>query len=104
MSHDLRTPLTATIGYLQLLDKENLSHKQQEYLNAANQRAQHLEKLINNFFALSVVEAGDNSLSLKEINLVELVQEVAFAFYDNFQDLSIDRKSTRLNSSHVAIS
>ncbi|HLS20619.1 MAG TPA: HAMP domain-containing sensor histidine kinase [Bacillota bacterium] len=90
MSHDLRTPLTATIGYLQLLDKENLSHKQQEYLNAANQRAQHLEKLINNFFALSVVEAGDNSLSLKEINLVELVQEVAFAFYDNFQDLSIE--------------
>lgn len=90
MSHDLRTPLTAIIGYLQLLEKEKLSENERAYLAAAHQRAQHLEKLINNFFALSVVETNGDNFTLTKVNLVGLVQEVAFAYYDDFQDLSIE--------------
>lgn len=90
MSHDLRTPLTAINGYLQLLAQTSLTEKQRKHLIAANERANHLEKLINNFFALSVAESADESLTLLPVNLNELIQEVAVSFYDQFQSQSIE--------------
>lgn len=90
MSHDLRTPLTAIIGYLQLLEKEPISDHQQKYLTTAYQRANHLKKLIDNFFSLSRVDAAEQPLNINQINLTGLVQEVIFTFYDQFQELSLE--------------
>src|SRR5690625_2351030 len=90
MSHDLRTPLTSIIGYLQLLEKADLPQQEQKYVLAALRRAQHLEKLINNFFSLSAIDSVDDTLSITRIDLREVVQEVIFTFYDNFQEISIE--------------
>src|SRR5690625_4075246 len=90
MSHDVRTPLTSIIGYLQLLEKTDLPQQEQLHVLAALRRAQHLEKLINNFFSLSAIDSVDDTLSIERLDLREIVQEVIFTFYENFQELSIE--------------
>lgn len=89
MSHDLRTPLTAILGYLRLLKKEDLTEQQENYIIAAYSRANYLEKLIDNFFSLSELEAKEYPLTLKPLNLTNLLQEVLVNFYDDFQRLLI---------------
>lgn len=91
MSHDLRTPLTAIIGYLQLVENEDLSEEQRkEYLHIAHKRAIRLQKLINNFFALSVAEADDYPLNLETVKLNSIVQETLLSYYDEFQAANIE--------------
>lgn len=102
MSHDLRTPLTAINGYLQLLGQTPLSEKQRAQLMAATERADHLEKLINNFFALSIVESAEESFTLLPVNVNELIEEVAVSFYDQFQNKSI-KPTFNLNDELVVL-
>lgn len=91
MSHDLRTPLTAIIGYLQLVDNDDLSENERaEYLRIAQKRAIHLQKLINNFFALSVVETDDYPLRLETLKLNSIIQEAILSYYDEFQAANIE--------------
>lgn len=86
MSHDLRTPLTAMIGYLQLLEQRDVSERdRKQYLTIVLNRAKHLEKLINNFFALSVIESSDNQLSFERFSLKQVLEETLLTYYDSFQ-------------------
>lgn len=88
MSHDLRTPLTAIIGYMQLLEKDNLTDtEREEYLAIAMQRATRLQQLIQNFFSLSVVEADDYPLQIKKIELSAIIKDLLLAYYDQFQEM-----------------
>jgi len=68
MSHDLRTPLTAIIGYIQLAKQDDLStDKRDEYLTVAKERSFQLQRLIQNFFSLSVVESSEHLLNMKKL-------------------------------------
>ncbi|HLS36274.1 MAG TPA: histidine kinase dimerization/phospho-acceptor domain-containing protein [Bacillota bacterium] len=68
MSHDLRTPLTAIIGYIQLAKQDDLStDKRDEYLTVAKERSFQLQRLIQNFFSLSVVESSEYLLNMKKL-------------------------------------
>lgn len=68
MSHDLRTPLTAIIGYIQLAKQDDLStDKRDEYLTVAKERSFQLQRLIQNFFSLSVVESSEHLLNMEKI-------------------------------------
>lgn len=88
MSHDLRTPLTAIIGYLELLEKHHVSTDEQyeQYLTILKKRTAHLQSLINNFFALSTVDADDYPLHVEKIHLNSLLKEVLMSYYDQFQE------------------
>src|SRR5690625_1620641 len=76
ISHDLKTPLTVILGYIELLtsDKSLSLEKKIHLLNTIHLKTEEVIDLINRFFELAKLESGE------------------------------DRKSTRLNSSHVAIS
>ena len=63
ISHDLRTPLTAIKGYMQVLDKSMLEKKQKDNVRIALNHINDLEKLINNFFELSYLV-----ISYSEVN------------------------------------
>ena len=80
MSHELRTPLNAVIGYSQILledaeiegDRASVSD-----LTKIHMAGQHLLKLVNEILDLSKIEAGKMELDLQEVDLCELIGEIA---------------------------
>ena len=76
ISHDFRTPLTASLGYLQMIEKSGeLSDKNAEYLAIAMQKNRYLKELSDEFFELTKVENGKEELNLEEVNLSNLLTE-----------------------------
>ncbi|MBQ8132953.1 MAG: HAMP domain-containing histidine kinase [Clostridia bacterium] len=76
ISHDFRTPLTASLGYLQMIEKSGaLSEKNAEYLCIAMQKNKYLKELSDEFFELTKVENGGEELNIEEINLSNLLTE-----------------------------
>ena len=61
MSHDLRTPLTSILGYIQMAEEEDVTaDERKELLSIANKRAKRLETLLKDFFELSIIESTDH--------------------------------------------
>ena len=77
MSHDMRTPMNAIIGFSTLLDRD-ASHpdKVREYNRKIAASGQHLLSLINNVLDMSKIESGQNSLNINEFALKELLEEL----------------------------
>lgn len=77
ISHDFRTPLTAAIGYMQMVDKSgDLQEMSQEYLDIALERTRFLKELSDAFFELSTLEANQEKVQLTTVNLQKLLQEI----------------------------
>ena len=77
MSHDIRTPMNAIIGYTMLARKEeNMSPKTAEYLTKIETSSQHLLALINDVLDMSRIESGKIDLEPKKTNLVKTMNEV----------------------------
>lgn len=90
MSHDLKTPLTALQGYLQMLENNNLPlAERNELLIRARNRAKRLEALIIEFFELSLLEANDEPLLLEQVDLRKITYEVLMSYYDELQKQKI---------------
>lgn len=89
ISHDLRTPLTSLIGYLQLLHKTNLTGEQKEYLNISVSRGKYLQTLINDFYDISVLENTDNVPNFIKINLNNILTEIVLSFTEQFEQKNI---------------
>lgn len=86
VSHDLRTPLTSILGYLQLLEDESLSaDRRQEYLEVIAGRAKVLQSLITSFYDLSRLEAGEYPIVRERVDLREVIGELLAAFYDELE-------------------
>jgi len=75
ISHDLRTPLTAVKGYLQLLDKEELKEEQKYKLGIAMKHTNELGNLIEHFFEYAYLLNHEPEIHLERINLNNLVIE-----------------------------
>ena len=88
ISHDLRTPLTSIIGYLQLMQSESApAEKRRNYLNTACLKAQNLNTLVGGLFELSVLESGGHSFQYQRIDAnTALTEELAgiYAQFDKF--------------------
>lgn len=79
VSHELRTPLNSIIGFSELLQEKafgDLNEKQLKYVKYVHTSGEHLLLLINNILDLSKIEAGRMELTLDEITLTELVEDV----------------------------
>lgn len=77
-SHELRTPMSAILGFGQLLelDEEQLEPRQREALSQIMKAGRHLLSLINDLLDISSIESGGAELNLTQIELGELLQEV----------------------------
>ena len=81
MSHDIRTPMNAIIGYTMLARKEKgLSPKTAEYLTKIETSSQHLLALINDVLDMSRIESGKIELEPKPVNIVKTMDEVRDMF------------------------
>lgn len=83
ISHDFRTPLTATLGYLQMIEKSGALHdKNSEYLAIAMEKNEYLKQLSDDFFALSKLDHTTEALSKERLCLTTLVSEAILEQYD----------------------
>lgn len=79
ISHDIKTPLTVILGYLEMM---RLEQKDDEMLQKVEVKAEQVTELINRFFTLAKLEAGDVNLTLTKININELCRENVLDFYE----------------------
>ncbi|RTR33115.1 HAMP domain-containing histidine kinase [Robertmurraya yapensis] len=93
ISHDIRTPMTSILGYIQFLESEDIPYeKRKEYVTTVKKGALRLKVLLEDFFELSVIESADYSLKLETISLNEIVLEVVVGFYDEFNHRKMEPK------------
>ena len=93
ISHDLRTPLTSILGYLQLLEGEGLTaEERREYLAIVQGRAKALQSMIVSFYDLSRLEGGEYPLSRERVDLYHMLSELAAEFYNDFEgfDMTVE--------------
>lgn len=88
ISHDLRTPLTAINGYLDLLDREEKNETIQHYLSQIKNRTAALKHLTEELFQYSIMTSSQN-FTLERINLVQALEESLLSFYAIMQEKSI---------------
>ena len=89
ISHDLRTPLTAIYGYLDLLEREQKSDNGLEYIKIIKNRTEAMTKLTEELFRYSVIMAKEQELEIKPIALNDVLEESIAAFYAVLTDSNI---------------
>lgn len=82
ISHDIKTPLTVILGYLEMM---RLADGQNEELRKVEAKAGQVMELIDQFFTLAKLEAGDMDLEIGAINVSELCRESMLGYYDILQ-------------------
>ena len=88
VSHDLRTPLTALSGYVELLKGEALSPAGQRYLSQIEDRAQAMKAMTEELFRYSLA-AEETALTLEPVDLRAAVEEALLSFYGAFQQKGV---------------
>lgn len=90
ISHDFRTPLTASLGYLQMIEKSGgLTGKNAEYLEIALQKNTYLKELSDEFFELSKIENGHEEMTVESVNLSNLISDLVMEQYNWMQERNI---------------
>ena len=86
VSHDLRTPLTSILGYLQLLEDPNLDEAERaQCLRVIEARARTLQELITAFYDLSRIEGGEYPLEREKVDLYRSLSDLIAQFYGDFE-------------------
>lgn len=89
ISHDLRTPLTAICGYLELLENEEKTPEVSRYLEIIGGRIESMKKLTEELFRYSVVSAV-RELMPEEVDLKKFLEDTLVSFYGNFSEKGIE--------------
>ncbi len=85
ISHDLRTPLTSALGYIDMvLDSKMSDDEKDEALRIIERRLIRLKELIDSFFEFSMVISKNEKPEMKEVNLVAVLQESIAHYYDDY--------------------
>lgn len=91
ISHDLRTPLTSILGYLQLLQQDSCTPaERKEYLQISENRAKSLQSLLSGFYDLSRLEAGGYRLELEPLDPAGILFQLAADYYADFLDAGME--------------
>ena len=87
VSHDLKTPLTAIITYVNLLKEKNLTPEQREqYVDTLDKKSLRLKRLIEDLFEVSKANSGNVQLNLQNCDLVNLIKQCFYEVEDRFEE------------------
>lgn len=89
ISHDLRTPLTAICGYLELLEQEETSEAVERYIEIIRNRTEILTQLTEELFRYSVVLSGETKMAREPIAINGVLEESIAAFYTALNERNI---------------
>ena len=85
VSHDIKTPLTSIINYIDLLKKEVVQGQAAEYVNVLDKKSKRLKALIDDLMEASKAGTRNVSVNFEEINLSEIIGQIAGEFEENFR-------------------
>ncbi|CEN82283.1 Alkaline phosphatase synthesis sensor protein PhoR [[Clostridium] sordellii] len=87
VSHDLKTPLTSIITYVDLLKDENLSEEDRRtYLETLDRKSERLRILIEDLFEVSKANSGNVSLNIIDVDIVSLMKQTLLEVDDKFKE------------------
>ncbi|GLB30857.1 two-component sensor histidine kinase [Lacrimispora amygdalina] len=91
IAHDLRTPLTSIIGYLELLSKDGAIDQdvQKKYIGIAYVKTKRLEKLIEDLFGFTKLNYGKISMNVTKVDVIKLLSQLLEEFYPSFMDKNL---------------
>lgn len=105
VSHDIKTPLTSIINYVDLLKKEKMPNEQaEEYLNILDNKSQRLKRLTEDLVEASKASSGNIKLNIEKLNVNELLKQVSGEFEDKFklrnleEVMSLPEKNVYINA------
>ena len=107
ISHDIKTPMTVILGYLEIMRING--EITQEMLVKIEQKAQSVMALINQFFTLAKLEAGDIDIELSKVDICEICRESILDFYEiltkaDFQvDIGLPENSVYIQGNKEAL-
>lgn len=95
VSHDIKTPLTSIINYVDLLKKEKMpNEKATEYLMILENKSQRLKKLTEDLVEASKASSGNIKLKMEKIDVKELIKQVSGEFEDRFKTRGLEEIMT----------
>ena len=111
ISHDLKTPLTSALGYIDIILKSDLSEEEKKKdLITIEKRLRRLEELISSFFEFSKIISTNKIPELKKINLISILEESVVVFYDDYKKsnrrilLDCNQRKIIINSNKMLLS
>ena len=90
ISHDLRTPLTSILGYIELIDRKALSDDERDYLEVVIRKSKSLQRLIGKFYDLSRLEADEYAFENRTVNIHKMLSELLLNSYNEFDKKGIN--------------
>ena len=90
VSHDIKTPLTSIINYVDLIKKEDIQNEKiKEYVDILDKKSQRLKKLTEDLVEASKASSGNIKLNLEEIRVKELINQTIGEFKDKFESKNL---------------
>ena len=87
VSHDLKTPLTSIITYIDLLKDPSVSEEDKnKYIETIDNKSQRLKLLIEDLFEVSKINSGDINLQLMDVDIIALMKQTQVELSDKFED------------------
>lgn len=92
VAHDLRTPLTSILGYMELLDSnpELDAETRQKYIGIACNKARHLQHLIEELFGFTKLSHGKLAVTIERVDIVKLLEQLIDEFYPVFENSGME--------------
>ncbi|MCR5742859.1 MAG: HAMP domain-containing histidine kinase [Lachnospiraceae bacterium] len=81
VSHDIRTPLTAIYGYLELLEKTDDPEKRARYISIMKERAGAMKQLTEELFKYTVIVADEGEIALQDVNISQVLEDSIMGYY-----------------------
>ena len=85
LSHDLRTPLATANGYIQLLQEQDLTGEQKEYVMIAGERISAVKLLLDQLFEFARIEADELKLNCRNTDIHSVLRDVVASYYGDFE-------------------
>ncbi|MBE0450955.1 MAG: HAMP domain-containing histidine kinase [Clostridia bacterium] len=92
VSHDLKTPLTSIIGYVDLLSKEPLEEPAREYVTVLTEKSDRLKYIVSDLFDLAKSTTGNIQVDFEEIDLKRLIQQTMGDLSDEIEKSGLEFK------------
>lgn len=95
VSHDLKTPLTSIITYIDLLKDENINEETRKlYIDTLDRKSQRLKDLIEDLFEVSKATSGNISLNIMNVDIVSLMKQVQLELSDKIEESTLTFKNS----------
>ena len=94
VSHDLKTPLTSIISYVELLSKEDLPETARDYVKILSEKSERLKNIVSDLFDLAKSTSGNLSLDLEYLDLKKLIEQTLADMGDDIEKSNMRIKTT----------